>query len=83
MTYDYKESFEKTRIAGSIAAGALDEVAKIVKPGISTDEIDKVCYEFINDHKLTLLHYFIEVFLNLVVLQLTMLFVMEFHLIKF
>ena len=46
---DYKEAFEKSRIAGSIAAGALDEVAKIVKPGISTDEIDKVCYEFIND----------------------------------
>ena len=51
MTYDIKESFEKSRIAGSIAAGALDEVAKIVKPGISTDEIDKLCYEFINDHK--------------------------------
>ena len=50
MTYDIKESFEKSRIAGSIAAGALDEVAKIVKPGISTDKIDKVCYEFINDH---------------------------------
>ena len=51
MTYEIKESFEKSRIAGSIAAGALDEVAKIVKPGISTDEIDKVCYEFINDDK--------------------------------
>jgi methionyl aminopeptidase len=51
MTYDIQESFEKSRIAGSIAAGALDEVAKIVKPGISTEEIDKVCYEFINDHK--------------------------------
>ena len=50
MLYDYKESFEKSRIAGSVAAGALDEVAKIVKPGISTDEIDKACYEFINDH---------------------------------
>ena len=50
MANDYKESFEKSRIAGSIAAGALDEVSKIVKPGISTDEIDKVCYEFINDH---------------------------------
>ena len=50
MTEDYKESFEKSRIAGSIAAGALDEVAKIVKPGISTDEIDKICYEFIKDH---------------------------------
>ena len=47
---DIKESFEKTRVAGSIAAKSLDEVAKMVKPGISTDEIDKVCYEFINDH---------------------------------
>jgi methionyl aminopeptidase len=51
MTNDIKESFEKSRIAGSIAARALDEVSKIVKPGISTDDIDKVCYEFINDHK--------------------------------
>ena len=51
MTNDIKESFEKSRIAGSIAAGALDEVAKIIKPGISTDDIDKVCYEFINDNK--------------------------------
>jgi methionyl aminopeptidase len=51
MTNNIKESFEKSRIAGSIAAEALDEVAKIVKPGISTNDIDKICYEFINDHK--------------------------------
>ena len=44
------ESFEKTRIAGSIAAGALDEVAKIIQPGITTEKIDNVCYEYINDH---------------------------------
>ena len=50
MKIDYKEAFEKSRIAGSIAAGALDEVTKIVKPGITTNEIDKVCYEFINDN---------------------------------
>ena len=50
MKIDYKEAFEKSRIAGSIAAGALDEVAKIVKPGITTNKIDKVCYEFINDN---------------------------------
>ena len=50
MAEYYKESFEKTRIAGSIAARALNEVAKIIKPGISTDDIDKVCYECINDH---------------------------------
>ena len=50
MTEDIKESFEKTRIAGSLAAGALDEVNKIVRPGISTEEIDDLCYQFINDH---------------------------------
>jgi methionyl aminopeptidase len=50
MSNDFKEAFEKTKIAGSIAARALDEVKKIVKPGISTDQIDKICYEFINDH---------------------------------
>ena len=50
MIENYKEAFEKTRVAGSIAANALNEVSKIVKPGISTDQIDKVCYEFINDH---------------------------------
>jgi len=51
MNIEIKESFEKTKIAGSIAAGALDEVCKIIKPGISTDTIDKICYEFINDNK--------------------------------
>ena len=51
MVENFKESFEKTKIAGSIAAGALDEVSRIIKPGISTDKIDKICYDFINDHK--------------------------------
>ena len=51
MTIDIKESFEKTRVAGSIAAGALDEVSKIIQPGITTSEIDNLCYEFINDHR--------------------------------
>ena len=50
MYKNYKESFEKTRLAGAIAARALDEVAKIAIPGTKTDDIDKLCYEFINDH---------------------------------
>ena len=50
MSDNIKEAFEKTRAAGVIAAGALDEVAKIAVPGTRTDEIDKLCYEFINDH---------------------------------
>ena len=45
------EGFEKTKIAGSIAAGALDEVNNIIKPGVSTLDIDKLCYQYINDNK--------------------------------
>ena len=51
MNENYKEAFEKTRIAGSIASGALDEVKKIIKPGISTEKIDKICFDYINDFK--------------------------------
>ena len=51
MNYNFKEAFEKTKMAGTIASGALDAVSKIIKPGISTNQIDKICYEFINDHK--------------------------------
>ncbi len=50
MSENYKEAFEKTRSAGIIASGALDEVAKIVKPGTRTDKIDKLCFEYFNDH---------------------------------
>ena len=50
MTEDFKEAFEKTKAAGVIAAGALDEINKIIKPGISTEQINKLCYEYINDH---------------------------------
>ena len=49
MNESYKEAFEKTKKAGEIAAGALDEVAKIIKPGIQTEKIDKLCYEYIKD----------------------------------
>jgi len=50
MNENIKESFKKTRAAGIIAAGALDELVKLIKPGISTGAIDKLCYEFIQDH---------------------------------
>ncbi len=50
MSENYRESFEKTKLAGSIAAGALDEVSKIVRPGVRTNEIDDLCYQYLNDH---------------------------------
>ena len=34
MTDKMLEAFDGTRKAGAIASGALDEVAKIIKPGV-------------------------------------------------
>ena len=50
MILDYKDSFEQARIAGALAAKALDEVTSHVKPGIKTYQLDKICYEFIRDN---------------------------------
>ena len=51
MNNNYKESFEQMKIAGSLAAETLDEVTSFVKPGVTTSELDKICYEFIKDHQ--------------------------------
>ena len=50
MSSDYKESFEQIKIAGALAADALDEVTSYVTPGVTTNKIDKICYEFIKDN---------------------------------
>tara|TARA_B100000579_G_scaffold410116_1_gene399729 strand:- start:59 stop:829 length:771 start_codon:yes stop_codon:yes gene_type:complete len=47
---NYLEKFEKMRIAGRLASQTLDMLTDYVKPGISTDKIDKLSYEFINDN---------------------------------
>ena len=46
----YTEKFEKMRAAGNVAARALDMLTDHIKPGISTDELDELGYEFIKDH---------------------------------
>ena len=50
MTNNYKESFEKIKIAGNLAADTLDEVTSFVIPGVTTNKLDKICYEYIKDH---------------------------------
>ena len=50
MKNNYKESFEKIRVAGNLAAETLDEVTHYVKPGITTEKLDKICYEYIRDN---------------------------------
>jgi len=44
------ETIEKMRIAGRIAAQALQEVGKHVEPGVTTDELDRIGHEFLLDH---------------------------------
>ncbi|MGH3434697.1 MAG: type I methionyl aminopeptidase [Thermocrispum sp.] len=44
------EVIEAMRVAGRIAAQALEEGGKAVKPGATTDDIDKVVHEFLCDH---------------------------------
>ena len=50
MNNNYLEKFEKMRVAGKLAAQTLDEVTPFIKPGITTNKIDKICYEYIRDN---------------------------------
>ena len=50
MNKNYFEVFEKMRIAGKLAAKTLDKVTSFVKPGVSTNFLDKICYEYIKDN---------------------------------
>ena len=44
------EIIERMRVAGRIAAQALEEVGRHVRPGITTDELDRIGHEFLLDH---------------------------------
>lgn len=44
------ETIERMRIAGRLAARALEEVGRQIKPGVTTDELDRVGHEFLCDH---------------------------------
>ncbi|WP_156184982.1 type I methionyl aminopeptidase [Allosalinactinospora lopnorensis] len=44
------ETIEAMRVAGRIAAQALQEVGKHIEPGVTTDELDRIGHEFLCDH---------------------------------
>ena len=50
MNENDQEKFLGMKKAGSLAAETLDEVTPYVKPGVTTDKLDKICYEFIRDN---------------------------------
>lgn len=41
------EQIEKMRLAGKLASEVLEMVTPLVKPGISTGELDQICHDFI------------------------------------
>ena len=45
-----KETIEKMRIAGQIAANAMHIAGSQIKDGMTTDQIDQIVHEFILDH---------------------------------
>ncbi len=44
------EDFEGMRKAGRLAAETLDFITPHVQPGVTTDELDKLCHDFIVEH---------------------------------
>jgi methionyl aminopeptidase len=44
------ETIEKMRIAGRIAARAMEAAAAAIAPGVTTDELDRIGHEYMLDH---------------------------------
>jgi methionyl aminopeptidase len=49
VTVKTPEQIEKMRIAGRLAADVLEMIAPHVKPGVSTEELDRLCHDYIVD----------------------------------
>jgi methionyl aminopeptidase len=44
------ETVERMRVAGRIAARAMEEAAKAIAPGVTTDELDRIAHDYMCDH---------------------------------
>src|SRR5579863_756563 len=47
ITLKTPEEQQKLRIAGALAADVLDMIGEHVVPGVSTDELDRICHDYI------------------------------------
>ena len=50
ITIHNPEDFEGMREAGRLAAETLDMITPYVVPGVTTEELDRLCHDFIVDH---------------------------------
>jgi len=52
VTLKTPEDIEKMRIAGRLAADVLEMIGDYVKPGVTTEELDRICHDYIvNEQK--------------------------------
>ncbi len=49
VTIKTEEEIEKMRVAGRLAAEVLEMIAPHMQPGVTTDEIDRICHDYIVD----------------------------------
>ena len=49
VTLKTPDEIEKMRIAGRLAADVLEMIAEHVKPGVTTDELNTLCHNYIVD----------------------------------
>ena len=47
VTIKTPDEQDKMRIAGRLAADVLDMVGQYVEPGVTTDELDRICHDYI------------------------------------
>ncbi len=51
ITIKTPEEIAKMRVAGRLAAEVLEMIEPHVQPGITTDELNKICHDYIVDHQ--------------------------------
>ncbi|KZE92057.1 Methionine aminopeptidase 2 [Agromyces sp. NDB4Y10] len=44
------DEIERIRAAGRVAAGAIEAAAAVIRPGVTTDELDRVAHEYVVAH---------------------------------
>ena len=47
VTIKTPDEQDKMRVAGKLAADVLDMIGEHVQPGVTTDELDRICHEYI------------------------------------
>ena len=54
ITINNQEDIKKMRIAGKLASEVLDFISPYIKPGITTEKIDKLCHDFMTNEQGTI-----------------------------